>query len=77
MSSIKEISARIWAVLVHRQTKKWSKKPLKSQEKVFWSLVKSAKGTLFGKDHFLASIKSIEDFQNQVPYHFFRPPRHE
>lgn len=67
MSSIKEISARIWAVLVHRQTKKWSKKPLKSQEKVFWSLVKSAKGTLFGKDHFLASIKSIEDFQNQVP----------
>ena len=67
MSSIKEISARIWASIVHRQTKKWSKKPLQSQEKVFWSLNKAGKGTAFGKDHFLASVKSIEEYQNQVP----------
>ncbi|MFL2566761.1 MAG: GH3 auxin-responsive promoter family protein [Schleiferiaceae bacterium] len=76
MSSIKEISARIWASLVNHQTKKWSKKPVKSQEKIFWSLIKAGKGTAFGKDHFLASVKSIEDFQNHVPirdYEGLRP----
>ncbi len=76
MSSIKEISARIWASLVHHQTKKWSKKPVKSQEKTFWSLIKAGKGTAFGKDHFLYSVKSIEDFQNHVPirdYEGLRP----
>lgn len=76
MSSIKEISARIWASLVYHQTKKWSKNPVKSQEKVFWALIKAGKGTAFGKDHFLASVTSIEEFQNQVPirdYEGLRP----
>ncbi len=67
MYSIKEISARIWASLVHRQTQSWSKKPIKSQEKVFWSLIKAAEGTVFGVNHSFGSIKSIKDFQNQVP----------
>lgn len=40
---------------------------VRTQERVLFSLVKRAQHTLFGKDHSFSNIRSVEDFQKQVP----------
>lgn len=65
--SIKSIAAKIFARKIYNQTKVWSNKPVETQLKVFKNLIKTAKATEFGKDHHFDSIKTIADFQKNVP----------
>ncbi|WP_264552868.1 GH3 auxin-responsive promoter family protein [Flavobacterium sp. N2038] len=65
--SIKSIAAKLFARKIYIQTLGWSSKPVETQLEVFKSLIKNAKKTEFGKDHHFDAIKTISDFQNNVP----------
>ena len=65
--SIKSIAAKIFAKRIHFQTRKWSLKPVETQQKVFEDLIKQARETTFGKEHNFSKIKTFEDFAAQVP----------
>ena len=65
--SIKAFAAKILAKKVHTQTQKWTNTPLETQQKVFANLIRQAESTQFGKDHHFSTIKSFEDFAQQVP----------
>ena len=67
MALFKELGARIWASMAHIQTLRWSRRPLETQNNVLKSLIKKAKKTSFGKDHFFERVHSIQDFQKNVP----------
>ncbi|NRD18537.1 GH3 auxin-responsive promoter family protein [Winogradskyella eckloniae] len=67
MLSIKAALAKPFAKRVYKSIKKWSSKPIETQQKVFYNLISEAKDTAFGKDHNFNSISTIEEFQNQVP----------
>lgn len=65
-----------FAKWVLSRNKKWIDNPISSQEKVFQSLIKSAKKTQFGRDHGFDEIKNYEDFKRLVPirvYEDFEP----
>ena len=59
--------AKPFAAWVARETETWAARPEESQQRVFASLVASAKQTKFGKDHGFEAIHSPADFQRQVP----------
>ncbi|MEN2398496.1 GH3 auxin-responsive promoter family protein [Flavobacterium sp. MC2016-06] len=65
--SIKSVAAKIFARKIYNQTLAWSNKPVETQLKVFRSLIENAKQTEFGKDHHFDTIKTVEDFQKNVP----------
>jgi len=65
--SIKSVAAKLFASKIYHQTLAWSKKPVETQQKIFKSLIKSAKDTEFGIDHYFDKIKTFEDFQKNVP----------
>ncbi len=65
--SIKSIAAKIFARKIYKQTLRWAKKPVETQQKVFKSLIENAQNTEFGKDHHFGQIKTFEDFQRLVP----------
>ena len=65
--SIKSVAAKLFASKIYNQTLAWSKKPVETQQKIFKSLIKSAKDTEFGIDHHFDKIKTFEDFQKNVP----------
>ena len=67
MTSIKSFFAKIFAAHVTKKINTWASKPIETQEKVFKSLIASAKHTTFGKDHHFSSIKNHEDFVKKVP----------
>ncbi len=74
--SIKSLGAKIFAKRIRKKIDKWANNPIKTQERVFRELVKSAKDTVFGKDHNFQNIKSYTDFTTQVPirdYEQLRP----
>ncbi len=54
------------AWVVNRQ-KQWIDRPLQHQEKVFRSIVQTAAGTRFGRDHGFGDIRRYDDFRKQVP----------
>lgn len=64
--SIKSILAKIYAKRVAKGVYKWANNPIKTQEKVFKSLIKSAQQTQFGKDHQFENIKTYDDFKKAV-----------
>jgi len=65
--SIKSTVAKIFAKKIYKQTLRWANKPVETQKKVFTSLIQNARDTEFGQDHQFKSIKTIEDFQKNVP----------
>src|SRR6218665_3046724 len=65
--SIKAVAAKLFASKIYHQTQTWAQKPVETQQKVFKKLIKNAKETSFGKDHHFDEIKTIEDFQKNVP----------
>lgn len=67
MLSIKSSLAKLFAKYVNWSVSRWSKSPVKTQKKVFHSLIKEAKDTLFGHDHDFESIKTHADFVKRVP----------
>lgn len=65
--SVKAYFALLFAKKIHKQTQKWAKNPVETQNKVFRNLLKQASETQFGKDHNFQNIVTFQDFQNQVP----------
>ena len=65
--SIKIKLAKYFAKSIYNKTQKWAQNPIETQEKVFQKLIFQAKKTQFGKDHNFGTIKSFDDFANQVP----------
>jgi hypothetical protein len=65
--SFKSICAKVFARLVVINTQKWAAKPIKSQERVFKNLIKTASKTAFGKAHSFQEINTFANFANQVP----------
>ncbi len=74
--SLKALGAKIFARRVRKRINKWASNPILTQEKVFKSLLETAKNTQFGKDHNFQDIKTHADFVKQVPirdYEALRP----
>lgn len=65
--SLKAALSIPFAKIVKKQTAKWSKKPIETQQKVFDQLIEKAKNTAFGKAHNFDQISSYADFKNEVP----------
>lgn len=65
--SIKTIAAKLFAERIYNATQNWAKNPIETQQKVFTDLILQAKQTQFGIDHNFNSIKTHEDFRNEVP----------
>ena len=65
--SIKSFLGKQLAKLIVLQTQKWSRKPIKTQNKVFKQLIREGKETTFGREHHFTSIKNYEDFKTKVP----------
>ena len=64
--SIKSFLAIPFAKIIRKKVYKWANNPLETQEKVFQMLVKTAKNTVFGKDHDFENIKTYSDFKERV-----------
>jgi phenylacetate-coenzyme A ligase PaaK-like adenylate-forming protein len=64
---IKVLAAKLLAKKVHKETQRWSSKPIETQQKVLQNLIKEASKTKFGKDHQFDKIKNVEDFAKHVP----------
>jgi len=64
---IKSALAKPLAAFAVMQINRWKKNPLGAQDKVFTKLIKQAKDTAFGKDHFFSEIHCYEDFKKRVP----------
>ncbi|SDB61857.1 GH3 auxin-responsive promoter [Flavobacteriaceae bacterium MAR_2010_188] len=67
MATIKAILAKGFAKYIKWQTDKWSRNPYSTQQKVFKSLIDSARETEFGKYHNFDSILNYQDFVASVP----------
>ena len=64
---LKSFFGVLYACVVKQQNRLWIKNPIKSQEKVFNSLISRASETVFGKEHDFNRIRSYEDFKSRVP----------
>ncbi len=64
---LKSLLAKPFANYISGKTKKWMLTAVEDQENLLKSLVKSARNTEFGKDHYFESIRSYNDFKKQVP----------
>ncbi len=64
---MKSALAKPFAKRIYNKIQKWSNDPIKTQDKVFSSLIKKATKTAFGLDHNFNQITSHEDFVKQVP----------
>jgi GH3 auxin-responsive promoter len=65
--SFKSLAAKIFAKRVVFKINCWANNPVKTQKKVFESLLKTAAKTTFGKDHSFNEISSYSDFASHVP----------
>src|SRR5690349_3781356 len=65
--NIKSTLAKPFANYIYNKIKKEMNTAVQDQDAILGSLIKSAKDTVFGKDHGFDSIKTYEDFRRQVP----------
>jgi hypothetical protein len=65
--SVKSVAAKLFAQIIYKKTIAWSHKPVPTQMKVFHGLVRDAVDTEFGKNHHFHLIKTVSDFQKNVP----------
>src|SRR3954468_1540170 len=65
--NIKSTLAKPFANYIFNKTKKEMYTAVQDQEQILNNLIKSAKDTVFGKDHGFESIHTYEDFKRQVP----------
>lgn len=64
---MKSLAAKLFAKVIVGKTKKWSKNPVATQEKVFKNLIATGSKTIFGSDHNFNLITSFQDYAKQVP----------
>ena len=76
MASLKAFLAKPFAKYVSKTIKKWSSKPVETQEKVFQQLISKARHTVFGRDHDFENIRSHEDFIKNVPIRDYEALKH-
>ncbi len=65
--TIKSILAKPFANYIYKQVKKQKETALADQQSIFNTLIKVGTKTTFGKDHNFSTIKTYEDFVQQVP----------
>ena len=65
--NLKQIAAKLFAAYTNKQTQNWAENPIKTQQKVFESLLMRSKNTLFGKNHHFCDIQTFSDFAKNVP----------
>jgi hypothetical protein len=73
---LKAIFAKILAARADKKIKRWANDPVNTQKKVFEALIRDAKNTKFGQDHYFDKIVNHEDFIARVPirdYEALRP----
>ncbi|HNP47969.1 MAG TPA: GH3 auxin-responsive promoter family protein [Bacteroidia bacterium] len=61
------VLSRPLAAWTARETRYWSRNAVLFQQRIFQQLLFSGKDTLFGKDHWLTSVKTHVQFREQVP----------
>ena len=76
MASLKAFLAKPFAKYVSRTIKKWSSKPVETQDKVFRQLISKAQHTVFGRDHGFENIRNHEDFVKNVPIRDYEALKH-
>lgn len=64
---MKSFLAKLLAKHTANTLSQWASRPLETQQSVFRHLISAAKHTAFGKDFGFHYIKSVADFQKQVP----------
>jgi hypothetical protein len=64
---LKAFAGKLFAKFAVAGIRKTAKNPIEAQERVFKSLINSAKYTSFGKDHGFDIIQSYDDFKSHVP----------
>ncbi|MBK1894451.1 GH3 auxin-responsive promoter family protein [Chryseobacterium paridis] len=67
LSFLKKNIALAWAKKHVQKAKEFKNNPERDQEKLLLSLIATAKKTLFGREHQFENIRSITDFQQNVP----------
>lgn len=72
---IKASFSKIYAEIIASKITKWRENAPKIQEKVFHSLISTAKGTVFGQDHYFSEIVTYEDFKKHVPIYDYEDLR--
>jgi hypothetical protein len=65
-----------FANYIFNKTKKEMHTAVQDQDGILNSLVKSAKDTVFGKDHGFENIRTYEDFKRQVPIRDYEQLKH-
>ena len=74
--SILSLLSKPLAAYTAKQTHFWSRNAVLMQQRIFQQLLHSGKNTLFRRDHWITSVKSYEEFREQIPirdYEAFRP----
>ena len=67
MFNIKSLLANPFAKMVYHRLQKEAKRAVADQQSILNQLVKTGKGTRFGKDHGLDQVKDYESFKKAVP----------
>ncbi|WP_312752450.1 GH3 auxin-responsive promoter family protein [Epilithonimonas hominis] len=67
LNFIKKKIALIWAIKHIEKSKSFKSNAIQNQQDLLLDLVKTSEKTLFGREHRFETIKSIADFQNNVP----------
>lgn len=67
LNFIKKNIALIWAKKHIEKSKSFKTNAIQNQQELLLDLIKTAEKTLFGREHQFETIKSIEDFQKNVP----------
>ena len=64
---LKQAVIKIIAGFVKSQVYNWARKPIETQERQLYYLIKNARKTLFGKDHDFLNINNYEEFKTKIP----------
>lgn len=74
--NLKSLLAKPFAQYIHKQIRRNSTHAIADQESIFKQLLKTAKGTEFGKEHHFNDIQGYETFKQAVPirdYELLKP----
>lgn len=74
--SILSLLSKPLAAYTARQTHFWSRNAVQMQQRIFEQLLHSGKNTLFGSDHWITSVKTYEEFREQITirdYESYKP----
>lgn len=64
---LKSFLSLVFAKVIVKKNNYWKYNAVKSQHKIFFSLLKKGKSTRFGKDHGFSGIKDYVDWKKNVP----------